>query len=152
MVPGGGARPVAGIEGGTMGQWGLASYEGDDAADALDRAFEAVHGSAYESLMDDHDPLPFEAIQAKLANPETLAAAVSALEAAFSEPPESWDEEQRLAFCGVVVRHRELGVPIPEPLRLRALEWLRAETIEWEEEAERSARRAAEIEALGRGG
>ena len=30
-----------------MGQWGVKSYENDDAAEALDRGFDRVHGAAY---------------------------------------------------------------------------------------------------------
>ena len=35
------------------------------------------------------------------------------------DPPETWDELARLALAGIVVRHAELGVPIPEPWRQR---------------------------------
>ena len=63
-----------------MGYWGVKSYENDDANDALDAAFELVHGDVYEELMDDRNPLSFEQVQKRLADGKTLAAAVSVLE------------------------------------------------------------------------
>jgi hypothetical protein len=131
-----------------MGYWGVKSFENDDAGDALDRAFERVHGPAYDELMDDRSPLTFDQVHQKLANAETLAAALEELRDAAGSAPEDWDEVTRLAFAGIVVRHAELGVPIPEDVRLRALEWLEGEEIEWEETTARGLRRQKEIALL----
>lgn len=133
-----------------MGYWGVKSYEGDHAAEALDAAFVRVHGAVYEDMMDDRNPLTFEQVQERLAGPETLAAAVEALEAAIGTPPETWDDEERLAFAGVVVRHAELNVPIPDDLRQRAIDWLEHEDIDWEQATARRLRRQKEIELLRR--
>ena len=65
-------------DGRAMGHWGVKSYENDDAADALDAGFDRVHGAVYDELMDDENPLTSEQVQKRLANPETLAAAVEA--------------------------------------------------------------------------
>ena len=103
-----------------MGYWGIKSYENDDADDVLDAGFEDVHGDLYEELMDDGNPLSVDQVQKRLADGRTLAAAVAALEemvgAKLAGPAESWDEAARLGFAGVVVRHAELGVEIPEDL------------------------------------
>ena len=131
-----------------MGHWGVRSYENDEAADALDAGFDRVHGATYEDLMDDRNPLTPEQIPRKLASPETLAAAVAAFEASAGGPPEEWDEVERLGFAGVVVRHAELGVPIPDEWRVRAVAWLTDEPIEWEEATARRLRRQKEIELL----
>jgi hypothetical protein len=65
-------------------------------------------------------------------------------------PPENWDELTRLALVGIVVRHAELGVPIPELWRRHAVEWLEHEPIDWEEETLRQLRRRKEIDLLKR--
>ena len=134
-----------------MGQWGVKSYENDDAADALDAGFDRVHGTLYEGLMDDRDPMPFEQVQERLAAAETLAAAVAALRAAVGRPFEEFDEGERLAFAGVIVRHAERGVPIPDDWRRQALDWLEHEEIEWQEATARRLRREEEIALLRRG-
>ena len=138
-----------------MGHWGVKSYENDDADRALDAGFERVHGDLYEELMDDRNPLSFDQAQKRLANDQTLAEAVRILEqtlgATWDNDPAAWDEVARLAFAGVVVRHAELGVAIPEPLRDRAITWLEGEEIDWEEEAKRRLRREKEIALLRRG-
>jgi hypothetical protein len=131
-----------------MGHWGVRSYEIDEAADALDAAFERVHGDRYESLMDDRNPMTPDQVHRTLVSPATLAAAIDALAAAFGPDPESWDEVARLAFAGVVVRHAEFGVPLPPDARARALDWLRDEDIDWDEATKRRLRREAEIELL----
>jgi hypothetical protein len=131
-----------------MGSWGVRSHENDEAADALDRGFEQVHGDLYDELMDDRDPLTPEQIQAKLASPETLLAGVEACREAVGLPWDDWDEVDRLGFVGVVVRHAELGVPIPDEWRDRALAWLRDETIEWDEDTKRKLCRQREIKRL----
>jgi hypothetical protein len=136
-----------------MGYWGVKSYENDRADEALDAGFDRVHGAAYEELMDDRNPLTFEQVQAKLANPETLAAAIEAVRESAGPadtPPESWDEETLLALAGVVVRHAELGVPIPGEWRTRAVDWLENEELEWDEATIRGLRRKKEVALLRR--
>lgn len=134
-----------------MGYWGVKSYENDRADEALDAGFDRVHGDAYEDLMDDRNPLTFDQVQAKLANPETLAAAIDAVRESADpadSPPESWDEETRLALAGVVVRHAELNVPIPDEWRSRAVDWLENEELDWDEATIRGLRRKKEIALL----
>jgi hypothetical protein len=135
-----------------MGHWGVKSYENDDADDALDSGFEEVHGDLYEELMDDHNPMSFDQVQKRLADDRTLLASVKALEemveAKLAGDPEAWDELARLALAGVVVRHAEFGVAIPEVLRKRAIEWLDNEEIDWDEETKRRLRRDTEISLL----
>jgi hypothetical protein len=135
-----------------MGHWGVKSYENDDADDALDAGFEEVHGRLYEELMDDHNPMSFDQVQKRLADDRTLLASVKALEemveATLAGDPEAWDELARLALAGVVVRHAEFGVAIPEVFRKRAIEWLDNEEIDWEEETKRRLRRDKEISLL----
>src|SRR5512135_2119067 len=97
-----------------MVHWGVKSYENDDAADALDAGFDRVHRALYEALMDDRNPTPFEQVQERLANAETLAASVEALREVVGRSLEECDEVERLAFGGVIVRHAERGVPIPD--------------------------------------
>ena len=135
-----------------MGHWGVKSYEHDEAADALDAGFDRVHGARYEELMDDRNPLSFEQVQQKLADPRTLDASIDALRETLGVEgaPETWDELARLALVGIVVRHAELGVPIPEPWRSQAIDWLENEQIDWEEETARRLRRRKEIELLKR--
>ena len=131
-----------------MGHWGVRSYENDDAAEALDAGFDRVHGAAYEELMDDRNPLTPEQIEKKLASPATLEAAIAAYREANDRPWDEWDEVGRLGFVGVVVRHAELGVPVPDEWRLRAVGWLREETIDWEDATARRLRREREIRLL----
>jgi hypothetical protein len=133
-----------------MGHWGVNSYENDDAADALDAAFERVHGEAYDRLMDDRNAMSFDQVQKSLANPETLAAAVEELREAFGPDRDfdDWDETERLAFAGVVVRHAEFGVPVPPDWAGRALGWLENEAIDWDEPTVRNLRRQKEIRLL----
>lgn len=135
-----------------MGHWGIKSYEHDNAANALDAGFDRVHGARYEELMDDGNPLTFEQVQQKLADPRTLDASIDALQAMMNleGPPETWDELARLALVGIVVRHAELRVPIPETWRLQAIDWLENETIDWEEATARQLRRRKEIDLLNR--
>ncbi len=136
-----------------MGCWGVKSYEIDEAADALDAGFDHVHVKLYEDLMDDRNPLTFEQVQERLADVRTLEAAITALVAALRllEPAETWDAVARLALAGIVVRHAELKVPIPEPWRSRAIDWLEHEAIEWDEATARGLRRKKEIALLRRG-
>ena len=135
-----------------MGHWGVKSYEHDDATDALDAGFDQVHGASYEELMDDRNPLTFEQVQQKLADARTLDASIDALPAMMNleGPPETWDELARLALVGIIVRHAELKVPIPEAWRLQAIDWLENETIDWEEATARQLRRRKEIDLLNR--
>jgi hypothetical protein len=137
-----------------MGAWGVRSDENDEADDALDAGFERVHGAKYEAMMDDRDPTPFEEVQQRLASPETLAAALGALAEDLGPPPDDDPEDElgRLAYAGVVVRHAECGVALPEEILERALRYLESETIDWEDDrAARDRRRQAEIRLL-RGG
>ena len=131
-----------------MGHWGVRSYENDDANDALDAGFDRVHGSTYEEMMDDRNPLTPDQIARQLTSPATLEAAVAACEEAVDKPRDDWDEVERLGFAGVVVRHAELGVPIPADWRERAIGWLRDEAIDWEEATARRLRRDREIRLL----
>jgi|SRR6185312_10598315 hypothetical protein len=131
-----------------MSHWGVKSFENDDAADALDAGYEHVHGARYDELMDDRNPLGFDAVQKQLSSAETLLAAVDALHESFGKPFEDWDEVERLALAGVVVRHAEFEVRIPEDLRIRALDWLEHEQIDWEEATIRRLRLQKEIALL----
>ena len=133
-----------------MGSWGVKSYENDDADFAIDAGMEQVHASTYEDLMEDDNPLTIDQIQRRLASVATLDAAVETYRAEVDRPWEDWDDEQRLAFAGIVVRHAELNVPIADAIRTRALDWLRAETIEWDEVTARRLRREREIDLLER--
>jgi hypothetical protein len=135
-----------------MGSWGVKSYENDDTADALDAGFDQVHGKLYEDLMDDRNPLTFEQVQERLADPRTLDAAIGALAESVgpANPPETWDDLARLALAGIVVRHAELGIAIPEPWLGRAIDWLEHEAIDWEEATTRRLRRQKEIKLLRR--
>jgi hypothetical protein len=136
-----------------MGYWGVKSYENDIANDALDAGFDRVHGEVYEELMDDRNPLTFEQVQARLANPRTLEAAIDSLRETLEPadaPPESWNEETRLALAGIVVRHAELGVPIPNEWSSRAIDWLENEELDWDEVTLRGLRRKKEISMLRR--
>lgn len=133
-----------------MGCWGVNSYENDDAADAIDAAFERVHGDAYDALMDDRSALSFDQVQQKLANSATLAAAVEALRQAVGpdRPFDDWDETERLAFAGIVIRHAEFGVPAPPEWLDRAVDWLEREDVDWDEATLRDLRRQKEIALL----
>jgi hypothetical protein len=135
-----------------MGHWGVKSYENDDTSDALDAGFDRVHGERYEELMDDRNPLTYEQVQQRLADARTLAAAIDALWDAVGREvaPEDWDDEARLAMAGVVVRHAELKVPIPEEWRRRAIDWLDREEIDWDEATARRLRRQKEVDLLRR--
>lgn len=132
-----------------MGHWGVKSYENDDAGDALDAAFDRVHGSVYDDLMDDRNPMTVDQIHKTLADEKTLAAALTWLDEEFGDDTSTWDEIARLAYAGVIVRHAEMGVSLPEEMRLRAIDWLKGEEIEWEEATTRRLRRQKEIDLLG---
>ncbi len=131
-----------------MGYWGVKSYENDEAADVLDAAFEQVHGDAYDALMDDRNPLPFDEVQRRLADARTLEAAVAMLVGKHVANLDGLDDESRLAFVGIMVQHAEAAVPIPEPWRLLALKWLDEETLDWDEPTARRLRRDAERRRL----
>ena len=133
-----------------MGSWGVRSYENDDADFALDAGFDRVHGPVYEDLMEDDNPLTIDQIHQRLANALTLEAAVSSLCAEVDRPWDDWDEENQLAFAGIIVRHAELGIAIPTDWRTRAVDWLTTEAIEWDEVTIRKLRREREIELLKR--
>ena len=131
-----------------MGSWGVKSYENDDAGEALDAAFEQVHGDRYDELMDDGNPLSFDQVQETLADPNTLTAAVKWLVGEFGSDFDEWDEEARLSFAGVIVRHAEFRIPIPDEWRTRAISWLEAESIEWDDATIRQLRSRKEIGLL----
>jgi hypothetical protein len=135
-----------------MGHWGVKSYENDEANDALDAGFDRIHGEHYDELMDDRNPMTFEQVQQRLADPRTLEASIAALREAIGAEvgPEEWDDEARLAMAGVVVRYAEMKVPIPDEWRRRAIEWLENEEIDWHETTARRLRREKEIELLRR--
>jgi hypothetical protein len=134
-----------------MGHWGIKSYENDEAHAALDAGFEHVHGEKYDELMDDRNPMTYEQVQQRLADPQTLEASITSLSETIGDvPPEDWDDESRLALVGVVVRYAELRIPIPEEWRNRAIAWLEGEEIEWHEATARRLRREKEIDLLRR--
>jgi hypothetical protein len=132
-----------------MGYWGVKSYENDDADEALDAAFEEIHGDRYDELMDDRNPLSFDQVQQRLADGRTLTAAVAILEemvgATLAGDRAAWDDAAKLALGGIVVRHAECGVPIPRDLLGIALDWLEHEDLQWEQESQRMLRREEEI-------
>jgi hypothetical protein len=138
----------------TMDYWGVKSYENDGAADALDAGFDRAHGTLYEELMDDRNPMTFEQVQQKLANLQTLEASIDALGGSLDpgSTPETWDDWGRLALVGIIVRHAELGVSIPEAWRQHAIDWLEHEEIEWDEATIRRLRVDKEIGLLRRQG
>jgi hypothetical protein len=128
-----------------MGYWGVRSYEIDQADEALDAGMERVHGAEYEQLMDDRNPLSYEQVQQKLASPSTLAASLALLQTALGiDTDDAYDEEGRLAYVGVVVRHAECRVPLPEDVRRRAIAWLKAEDLDWDQDQARRDRRIAQ--------
>lgn len=132
-----------------MGYWGVRSYENDDAHDALDAGFDRARGPEYERLMDDRNPLTLEQVQQRLAGPDTLDAALAWLRDEFGPDLDAWDDEARLALAGVVVRHAELGVPIPPDTLARAIAWLEAEPLDWERDrTRREVRRRNELDLL----
>jgi len=131
-----------------MGYWGLKSYENDDAHDALDGAFERVHGDVYDELTDDANPLTLDQVHQRLANAETLAAALDLFEGEAGSDRGQWDELDHLGYAGIVVRHAELGVVIPEDVRAAALGFLENEEIDWDEPAKRERVREKEIALL----
>jgi hypothetical protein len=133
-----------------MDYWGVKSYENDGAGDALDAGFDRVHRDLYEELMDDRNPLSFEQVQKRLADPRTLEASIAALKEslALTNPPEEWGEIARLALAGIVVRHAELKVPIPEVWLKLAVDWLENEELDWEEATARRLRRQKELNLL----
>jgi len=134
-----------------MGSWGIKSYENDDAHEALDRGFERVHGDAYDDLMDDRNPMSLEDVQKQLADERTLAASLDLFEYEAGSDRDRWDDLDRLGYAGIVVRHAELGVPVPADALASAIAFLEAESLEWEgEETKRKLRRDKELETLRR--
>lgn len=133
-----------------MGFWGTKSYDNDLASDALDAGFDSVHGDRYEDLMDDRNPVPFEKVQEQLASVETLKAALAALEELVAELDPEDEDDSALAYAGIVVRHVECKVTVPEALLLKAIESLDSEDIEWPQATERKLRKDKEIAMLKR--
>lgn len=134
-----------------MGYWGLKSYENDDAHDALDGAFERVHGDLYDELTDDANPLTLDQVHQQLANPETLAAALDLFEVEAGADRALWDELDHLGYAGIVVRHAEMGVAIPDDVRSTALGFLETEEIDWDDSIKRNRVREREIALLKAG-
>ncbi|WP_165073406.1 hypothetical protein [Paludisphaera rhizosphaerae] len=135
-----------------MGSWGVKSYENDDAHEALDRGFERVHGDVYDDLMDDRNPMTLEQVQKKLANAETLAAALDLFEFEAGSNRAHWDDLDRLGYAGIVVRHVELGVPTPADVLASAIAFLEGEDMDWDDdETTRKLRREKELALLRRG-
>ena len=133
-----------------MGHWGVKSFENDGAADAIDAGMDRVHGSTYDELMDDGNPLGVDEIHRRLADARTLGAAIEALIVEHGVELDAWDDEARLAYAGVVVRHAELGVAVDGATRDRAAGWLEGEEIDWDEATARRLRRQKEIGLLRR--
>jgi len=133
-----------------MGFWGTKSYDNDLASDALDAGFDRVHGERYEELMDDRNPVPFEKVQERLASPETLKAALAALEEAVVDLDPEDEDDPALALAGIVVRHVECKVTVPEEILRRAIAALEAEEIEWPQATERKLRIDKEMAMLRR--
>lgn len=134
-----------------MGCWGVKSYENDDAHEALDRGFERVHGDAYDDLMDDRNSMSLEDVQKKLANVETLAAALDLFEYEAGSDRARWDDLDRLGYAGIVVRHVELKVPVPAEAVASAIAFLEGEEMDWDEdETTRKLRREKELAMLRR--
>jgi hypothetical protein len=132
-----------------MGHWGVRSYEVDEAHDALDAGFAFACGAEYERLMDDRCPLTLEQVQERLASPAVLEAALAAhADGAGTADEACWDEVQRLAYAGIVVRFVELKVPIPEEVRERARRYLEEESLEWDAATKRRLRRERELGLL----
>jgi hypothetical protein len=100
--------------------------------------------------MDDRNPLSFEQVQKRLADSKTLDASIAALKEslALSSPPNEWDEVAKLALAGIIVRHAELNVPIPEVWLNQAIICLEQEELDWEEATARRLRRQKEINML----
>lgn len=133
-----------------MGFWGTKSYDNDLASDALDAGFDRVHGKRYEDLMDDRNPVPFEKVQEQLASLETLKEALAALEEAAGDLDPEDEDDPALALAGVVVRHVECKVAVPEEIVRRAIAALEAEEIEWPKPTERKLRIDKELATLRR--
>jgi len=131
-----------------MGYWGIKSYENDLAHDALDAGFDRIHGARYEELMDDRNPLPYEKVHEQLASPETLSAALAALDELVEGPALEGDGEALLAWVGVVLRHVECRVPVPAVTIERAIQILENEDLEWPRPTERKLRLDKELAAF----
>lgn len=128
-----------------MGYWGVKSYENDLAHDALDAGFDQVHGDRYEELMDDRNPLPYEKVHEQLANLETLTKSLAALDEMLEHPALEGDEEAKLAWVGVVLRHLECKVDVPQELLRQGAEILQNEDLEWPRPTERKLRLEKEL-------
>ena len=128
-----------------MGYWGVKSYENDLAHDALDAGFDQVHGDRYEELMDDRNPLPYEKVHEELANLETLAKSLAALDEMLEGPAMEGDEEEKLAWVGVVLRHLECKVAVPVEMLQQAIKLLEEEDMEWPRLTERKLRLEKEL-------
>ena len=111
-----------------MGYWGVKSYENDDAGDDASTPGSSRFTAPGLRGADgrQQSASPWTGPEA-LADDQTLVGSVKALEemvVATVDGSQAWDDKGRLALAGVVVRHAELGVAIPEALGLRAIDWL----------------------------
>lgn len=131
-----------------MGYWGVKSYENDLAHDALDAGFDLVHEARYEALMDDRNPMPYEKVHEELGNLETLAESLKALDSALEHPALQGDEEEKLAWVGIVLRHAECKVDVPKEMLEQAIALLEGEEIEWPRPTERKLRLDKELALL----
>lgn len=131
-----------------MGFWGIKSYENDLAHDALDAGFDQVHGKRYEELMDDRNPVPYEKVHEELANLQTLEASLAALQELAAELPDDSEDDVKLAYVGVVVRHAECKLGGSEEHFAKAIELLEQEDLDWPRPTERRLRIEKELALL----
>lgn len=131
-----------------MGYWGVKSYENDLAHDALDAGFDRVHGKRYEDLMDDRNPLPYEKVHEELADPQTLAVSLEALDELAEGPALQGDADVLLAWVGVIVRHAECKMQVSAEQIQKAIELLENEELDWPRPTERKLRLEKEIAML----
>ncbi|MCY2933916.1 MAG: hypothetical protein WCJ40_05715 [Planctomycetota bacterium] len=131
-----------------MGYWGVKSYENDLTHDALDAGFDKVHEASYEALMDDRNPLPYEKVHEQLANQETLDQSLAALDDMVDGVAYELDDESKLAWVGVVIRHVECRLDLTKEMLQRAISILENEDMEWPRPTERKMRLEKELALL----
>ena len=131
-----------------MGFWGIKSYENYLAHDALDAGFYQVHGKRYEELMDYRNPVPYEKVHEELADLQTLEASLAALQELAAELPDDSEDDVKLAYVGVVVRHAECKLTGSEGHFVKAIELLEQEDLDWPRPTERKLRIEKELALL----
>jgi len=131
-----------------MGYWGVKSYENDLAHDALDAGFDRVHEDRYEELMDDRNPLPYEKVHEQLANEETLKESLVALDEMVEGVAQELDDESKLAWAGVVIRHVECRMDLPREMLEATIAILENEELDWPRPTERKIRLEKELALL----